>query len=70
MKSDKGSNKIGYALDWHNDDYFGLCLTDQVKYFGKLATKYKKPLPTETEKNTANSKPFRVKKMSGAMSLA
>jgi hypothetical protein len=28
LKEDKGGSKIGCALDWHNDDYFGICRRD------------------------------------------
>jgi hypothetical protein len=41
LNKNRGGNKMGCALDWHNDDYFGLCLTDRVKYFGEYITKYK-----------------------------
>ena len=28
LKEDKGGSKIECALDWHNDDYFGVCRPD------------------------------------------
>ena len=30
LKEDKSANKLGYALDWHKDDYFGFCVLDEV----------------------------------------
>ena len=31
LKEDTGGNKLGCALDWHNDDYFGIYRPDRVK---------------------------------------
>jgi hypothetical protein len=70
LKENRSGNKMGCALDWHNDDYFGLCLPDRVKYFGEYTTKYKKPTPAETRKNAAHIKAFRLKKIVESIGLA
>ena len=63
LKDNKGGIKIGCVLDWHNDDYFGICRPDQVKYFNKAQCKYKKPTKNEVKKNAAHIKAFRVKRL-------
>ena len=35
LKEDRGGNKRGRALNWHNNYYFGICKPDQVKYVDK-----------------------------------
>ena len=63
LKEEKGGNKLGCTLDWHNNNYFGICKPDQVKYFNETQAKYRKPTATEVRKNAAHVKTFRVKKL-------
>ena len=63
LKEDKQGNKLSCALDWHNDDYFGICRPDRVKYFNEAQCKYKKPTKNEVKKNAAHIKAFRVKRL-------
>jgi hypothetical protein len=63
LKEDKGGNKLGCALDRHNDDYVGICKPDQVKYFNETQGKYRKPTVTEGRKNVSHIKTFRMKKL-------
>ena len=63
LKEDKQGNKLSCALDWHNDDYFGICRPDRVKYFNEAQCKWKKPTKSEVKKNAAHIKAFRVKRL-------
>ena len=63
MKEDKGGSKIECALDWHNDDYFGICRPYQVKHLDETQGKYKKPTTAEVRKHSAHIKTFRVKNL-------
>ena len=63
LKEDKGGNKFECALDWHNDDYFGIYRLDRVKYFNKTQGKYRKPTALKLRKNSAHIKTFRVEKL-------
>ena len=58
LKEDKGGNKRGCALDWHNDDYFGIFRPDRVKYFNKTQGKYRKPTAAEVRKMQLKVKPL------------
>ena len=48
---------------WYNDDYFGICRPDKVKYFSKTQGKYNKSMVTEARNHVAHIKAFRVKKL-------
>ena len=42
------------TLDCHNDDYFGICKPDRVKYFNETHGKYKTPTVAKVRKKISS----------------